>query len=463
MHMRKTAVGKGLARFEAAFSDRIDGWLAPLGERWNELQIRLYSGLSEEPERSKKAQPRATLDPVHLSERKVVICIEGLTKVFGPELKTSLAMMDRGATKNEILESTGGVVGLKSIDLEVYEGEIFVIMGLSGCGKSTLERCLNRLVEPTRGRIIINGTEITTLDEVGLRAFRRRHIGMVFQNFGLLPHRSVVENVAFGLEVQGVTREGRLERSMNALALVGLKGYEHVRPSTLSGGMKQRVGLARALATDPEILLMDEAFSALDPLIRKNMQEELLDLQAKVHKTIVFVTHDLDEALRMGDRIAIMRDGVIVQVGTPEEILSKPADDYVAKFLDGVDRSKVMTCENVMKAPELIIPPKTGPRTALKMLEDIGQTTGFVVDRDRGFIGMVRADDLLKAVPGERTVGSMVSLVRSVTPSTLVEDLIPILVETDHPIPVLNEANRLMGVIYPASVMGRIRMGEVEA
>lgn len=463
MHMRKTAVGKGLARFETALSGRIDGWLAPMGAWWNELQMSLYSRLSEDPEDAIMAQPPVTLDSSRLPERKAVIRLEGLTKVFGPELKTSLVMLDRGASKNEILESTGGVVGLRCVDLEVYEGEIFVIMGLSGCGKSTLERCLNRLVEPTRGRVIVNGTDITALDEARLRAFRRRHMGMVFQNFGLLPHRSVKDNVALGLEVQGVAREERLERSMSALALVGLKGYENVRPSSLSGGMKQRVGLARALATNPEILLMDEAFSALDPLIRKNMQEELLDLQTKVRKTIIFVTHDLDEALRLGDRIAIMRDGTIVQVGTPEEILSRPADNYVAKFLDGVDRSKLMTCENVMKAPELVIPLKTGLRTALKMLEDIGQTTGFVVDRDKGFMGMVRADDLLKAISKEGTVSNVVSSVRSVAPSTMVEELITILVETDHPIPVLSETNRLVGVIYPASVMDLIRTGGVEA
>ena len=337
-------------------------------------------------------------------------------------------------------------------------------MGLSGSGKSTLLRCLNRLIEATEGSIIVNGIDIRKLDDKDLLNFRRTQIGMVFQNFGLLPHRSVIDNVAYGLEVRGMPLEERRAKAQEMLELVGLKGYESALPSALSGGMKQRVGLARALATDPAILLMDEAFSALDPIIRRSMQDELIELHDKLRKTVVFVSHDLDEALRLGDRIAIMRDGQVVQVGTPEEILSNPADEYVASFLNGIDRSKVLTCESLMKRPELVIPLKMGPRTALKMLDDSDQVIGMVVDKDRRFVGLVKAEDILRALERSAPLSEAVNdSIRTVTPDTKVEDLIAILVETDYPIPVLNDAGVLIGVIYPGSVMDKIRPDEFVA
>lgn len=457
MSSKYGSIKDALDRLETGLSDHLDDLFMPARKWVRELQISAYSG-SADKDVERGAAPT---DP---SGRKVAISIRGLTKVFGPKPEAAVRLLESGLSKQEVLDRTGAVVGLMNVDLEIYEGEIFVIMGLSGCGKSTLQRSLNRLMEPTAGTIIVNGVDIRSLDEEGLRRFRRHHIGMVFQNFGLLPHRNILDNVAYGLEVQGIPPEERYAKARATIELVGLKGYESAVPASLSGGMKQRVGLARALATDPAILLMDEAFSALDPLIRKNMQDELIDLHDKVGKTIVFVTHDLDEALKLGDRIAIMKDGRIAQVGTPEDILTSPADDYVSSFLDGIDRTKVLTCESLMKKPELVIPLKTGPRTALKMLDDIGQVIGFVVDRDKRFVGLVQAEDLLRSLGNNAALSEMVdTTVRTVRPETKVEELISILVETDYPIPVLNDRDMLVGIIYPGSVMDKVRPVAAEA
>lgn len=451
-----------LSRLESGLSKHLDNIFLPLRTWTREVQISFYAG---KPDETARGLPPASDESTHGEEAcRKIISISGLTKVFGPKPNTAIKLLESGSSKREVLEKTGLVVGLKDIDLDVHEGEIFVVMGLSGSGKSTLLRCLNRLVEPTQGSIVINGIDIRDLDDGDLRNFRRTQMGMVFQNFGLLPHRTILDNVAYGLEIRGTPAEDRHARAQTMIELVGLKGYESVYPSALSGGMKQRVGLARALATDPAILLMDEAFSALDPLIRRNMQDELIELHDKLQKTIVFVTHDLDEALRLGDRIAIMKDGEVVQVGTPEEILSNPSNEYVASFLNGIDRSKVMTCESLMKRPEMVINQKTGPRTALKMLDDSDQVIGFVVDKDRRFTGLVKAESLLKALEtGTPLTAAVSTSVRTVRPDTKVEELIAILVETDYPIPVLNDDGVLMGVIYPGSVMDKVRPDEVTA
>ena len=420
-----------LSRLEGSLSKHLDNIFLPLRTWTREVQISSCAG---KPDETARGPPPASDESTHGEEAgRKIISISGLTKVFGPKPITAIKMLENGSSKKEVLEQTGMVVGLKNIALDVHEGEIFVVMGLSGSGKSTLLRCLNRLVEPTQGSIVINGTDIRDLDDKGLRKFRRTQMGMVFQNFGLLPHRTILDNVAYGLEVRGARAEERHARAQSMIELVGLKGYESAYPSALSGGMKQRVGLARALATDPAILLMDEAFSALDPLIRRSMQDELIDLHDKLQKTIVFVTHDLDEALRLGDRIAIMRDGEVVQVGTPEEILSNPSNEYVASFLNGIDRSKVMTCESLM-------------------------------NRDRRFTGLVKAEGLLKALEAAKPLAAAVNTsVRTVKPDTKVEELIAILVETDYPIPVLNDDSILMGVIYPGSVMDKVRPDDVTA
>ncbi len=291
---------------------------------------------------------------MNLDEKPIKIKVENVSKVFGKQTKKAIQMLSSGKNKKEILKATGSTVGVNQANFDVYDGEIFVIMGLSGSGKSTLVRLLNRLIEPTAGNIYIDGDMITNMSKDQLREVRRKKISMVFQKFALFPHRTILENTEYGLELQGVDKKEREQKALDSLKLVGLEGFEHQFPDQLSGGMQQRVGLARALTNDPDILLMDEAFSALDPLIRKDMQDELLDLHDSVGKTIIFITHDLDEALRIGDRIVLMKDGNIVQIGTPEEILMSPSNEYVEKFVEDVDLSKVLTAGHIMKRAETV-------------------------------------------------------------------------------------------------------------
>lgn len=274
--------------------------------------------------------------------------IKHLTKIFGKRPKAAMKMVKQNKSKNEIVEKTGSTVGVYDINMSIEEGEIFVIMGLSGSGKSTLIRLLNRLIEPTAGQLFIDGQEITKLNKKQMIEIRRKKMSMVFQNFALFPHRTLLENTEYGLEIQGVGKEERRKRAEQALENAKLLSFKDQYPHQLSGVMQQRVGLARALTNDPDILLMDEAFSALDPLVRGEMQDELLDLQANVEKTIIFITHDLNEALRIGDHIAIMKDGRLQQIGTGEEILTNPANDYVKTFVGDVDRSKVLTADSIM-------------------------------------------------------------------------------------------------------------------
>ena len=294
--------------------------------------------------------------------------VEHLTKIFGKKQQQALAMIQENRDKNEIVAQTGATVGVYDASFEVEEGEIFVIMGLSGSGKSTMIRLLNRLIDPTSGEIYIDGKNIAQMDKEALREVRRHKINMVFQNFGLFPHRTILENTEYGLEVRGVPKVERQALAEQALENSGLLTFKDQYPNQLSGGMQQRVGLARALANDPEILLMDEAFSALDPLIRREMQDELLDLQSNVQKTIIFITHDLNEALRIGDRIALMKDGQIMQIGTGEEILTHPANQYVRDFVEDVDRSKVLTAQNIMVPALTTNIEVDGPNVALNRM-----------------------------------------------------------------------------------------------
>ena len=292
------------------------------------------------------------------------IVVKDATKIFGKSSGRAIQLLKDGKSKSEILKATGATVGVKQVSFDVNEGEIFVIMGLSGSGKSTLVRMLNRLIDPTMGKILLDGKDIVQMNKEQLRDVRRKKIGMVFQNFALFPHKTIVENTEYGLEIQGVSKKERNEKAIESLRLVGLAGYEEQYPKQLSGGMQQRVGLARALANNPDILLMDEAFSALDPLIRKDMQNELLQLHHDMQKTIIFITHDLDEALRIGDRIALMKDGEIVQIGSPEEILMSPSNEYVERFVEDVDLSKVLTAGHIMKKADTVKVDR-GPRVAL--------------------------------------------------------------------------------------------------
>lgn len=323
------------------------------------------------------------------------IVVKNLFKVFGKHPDRALKALKQGKSKDDILKETRLVVGVQDASFTVYKKEIFVLMGLSGSGKSTLERLLNRLHEPTSGEIIIDGIDITRLNKKELRDFRRKHFcGMVFQNFAILPHRTVLGNVEFGLELQGVDKETRHKRAMEMIQQVGLEGNEESYPDQLSGGMQQRVGLARGLAVDADIILMDEAFSALDPLIRRQMQDELLQLQNKLQKTIVFVTHDLDEAFRLGDRIAIMKDGKIVQVGTAEQIISKPADDYVKAFVEDMDRSAVLTAGSILQPLVEQAFPNDGPRTMMRKIRQ-NKLTGLVMtDKAKTLKGYVIAREL---------------------------------------------------------------------
>src|SRR5690625_3102883 len=324
-------------------------------------------------------------------QKNIKIKVRKLSKVFGSHPKRALEMRDAGMKRPEIFEKTGQTLGLSNINFDVYEGELLVIMGLSGSGKSTLIRCLNRLIEPTEGEITVDGEHITGLGDKALLEARRRHFSMVFQNFALFPHRTVQQNAEFGLEVRGTSKEERSETARKALELVGLKGWEDSYPHQLSGGMQQRVGLARALANDAGVLLMDEAFSALDPLIRKDMQQELQELQYTTKKTTIFITHDLDEAITIGDRIILLKDGEIVQQGTPEAILTNPADEYVARFVEGVDMSRVLTANNAMRTVRATARDDDGPRTALRRMREAGIDSIYVTSRDRRLLGLVHA------------------------------------------------------------------------
>ncbi|WP_017729519.1 quaternary amine ABC transporter ATP-binding protein [Halalkalibacterium ligniniphilum] len=391
------------------------------------------------------------------------IKVEGLTKVFGKRPKRALALLAEQRSKDEILKETGMTVGVNQASFDVKNGEIFVIMGLSGSGKSTLVRLLNRLIDPTSGSVWIDGEDLARMDEKKLREVRRKKMGMVFQKFGLFPNRNVVENVEYGLEVQGIAKDKRREKAVSSLELVGLKGYEEKYPSELSGGMQQRVGLARALANDPDVLLMDEAFSALDPLIRKDMQDELLDLQQSMQKTIVFITHDLDEALRIGDRIMIMKDGAIVQVGTPEEILTKPKDHYVEKFIEDVDRSKVFTAQNVMIRPETIQIEKDGPRVALQRMKDAGLSSIFVTKRNKELVGMIHAHQVSQLIKENKD--SVASIVDENVPrvelETPLHDLLETVSTSAVPLAVVDDG-KLKGIIVRGAVLGALSGSEVD-
>ncbi len=384
------------------------------------------------------------------------IKIKDVFIIFGEEYKKARKLIDENISKAEILEKTGCTVAVNRANLEINEGEFFVIMGLSGSGKSTLLRCINRLIRPTYGEVLIDGKNITRLKDKELLEIRRKKLSMVFQHFGLLPHRSVLSNVAFGLELQGISSKKRMKKAQESIELVGLKGYEEQKVSELSGGMQQRVGLARALANNPEVLLMDEAFSALDPLIREQMQDELLVLQNKMKKTIVFITHDLDEAIKLGDRIAIMKDGEVVQIGTPEEILTNPANNYVTKFTENVDRSRVVTAGSIMiKKPVTIRADREGPEAVIRKMREKNLFVLPVIDSNHQLLGEIRLKDVMKLrKEGKKDLKSIIICnIPSVLECATVEDMLPLLPQIRQVIPVVSENNQLLGVVSPSSVI----------
>ena len=355
-------------------------------------------------------------------------------------------------------------MGVYDANFKVKAGEIFVIMGLSGSGKSTLIRMLNRLINPTSGQIYIDGKDVAKMNEEELRQVRREKINMVFQNFGLFPHKTILENTGYGLEVRGVAKEKRRQLAEAALDSANLLAFKDQYPNQLSGGMQQRVGLARALANDPDILLMDEAFSALDPLIRRDMQDELLNLQEEKQRTIIFITHDLNEALRIGDRIAIMNDGQILQIGTGEEILTNPQNDFIKEFVEDVDRSKVLTAQNIMTAPFTTNIENDGPNVALSRMRVEEVSMLLAVDKRRQLKGSLTAEAALKARKEKLPLTEVIDKnVKTVSPDTLITDIFDLIYDSPTPLAVVNENGRLLGVIIKGRVLEALAVNSSEA
>jgi len=386
-------------------------------------------------------------------ETPAKIEVKDLFKIFGPHPKKARQLLEQGLEKDEIFDKTETTIGVQKASFSIREGEVFVIMGLSGSGKSTMVRMLNRLIEPTSGQVLIDGEDLTAMSDSELVAVRRKKMSMVFQSFALMPHMTVLENAAFGLELDGVEKKVREERALKALAQVGLESNANSMPGELSGGMQQRVGLARGLAVDPDILLMDEAFSALDPLIRTEMQDELLKLQAKAKRTIVFISHDLDEAMRIGDRIAIMEGGRVVQVDTPEDILQNPADDYVRAFFRGVDPTNILTAGDIASDTQVTIPITDGknPRAALQRLIKNDRDYGYVIDSERRFKGVVSSEGLRELLEQEEIPklipNAYLEDVATGRAGDSMQDILPEVASHAWPLPILDDDGKYLGAI----------------
>ena len=388
--------------------------------------------------------------------------MENCSKVFGRRAQQALEMRRSGKSKAEVERATGATIGVYDANIDVQQSEIFVIIGLSGSGKSTLLRLINRLIDPTEGEIYLDGDHISRMPTKQLREIRRRKVGMVFQHFGLLPNRTVVDNVTFGLEVQGASSSERKKAGEETLEMVGLHGQGNKMTAELSGGMQQRVGLARALATKQQILLMDEPFSALDPLIKRDMQNLFLEIQGEVQRTVVFVTHDLDEALRLGHRVAIMKDGEIVQLGTPENILREPATEYVERFVEDVDYTKVRTAESVMIRAKEVAYPNEGPTVVLRRMRQAGLSHMFVVDDERRLQGLVEAEEVSRLA--ERDERELKAAIDTEAPrikrDTWLREVLPLFVEHDDvPVAVCAEDGHLEGVVVRGSLIAGLTTG----
>lgn len=400
-----------------------------------------------------------------LNSHSTQIEVRNLWKVFGKRPMDALQDEYASASRAEIQEELGLVVALRDVSFKVEKGQIFVIMGLSGSGKSTLVRCLIRLIESTQGEVLFDNEDVLQYSPEQLIQFRRQKIAMVFQHYGLLPHRRVLDNVAYGLEIRGVDKEERYEAALEAIETVGLKGWEDYVPSEMSGGMQQRVGLARALAAKSEVLLMDEPFSGLDPLIRREMQDELISLQSSIQKTIVFITHDLNEALKIGDRIAIMRDGEIVQEGSPEEIVTLPADDYVTSFIQDVSRAKVIQAHAIMQEPDDVLNDWQGPRAALHAMRTGDTDVLMVLDRGRVLKGILTEDEAAKLARQKVESLREVELgeVLTTSPDAYIEELIPLAASTEHPIAVIDDDGRLLGEVHRGALLTGLADESTEA
>ena len=396
------------------------------------------------------------------------IQVKNLFKIFGPDPKRALKRIEQGKTKEEIQAETGLTVGVQNANFEVSSGEIFVVMGLSGSGKSTIVRMLNRLIEPTAGQVFVDGQNVTAMNNDELVKFRLHNMSMVFQSFALMPHLTVLENASFGLKLARMDKEKRRKRALEALEQVGLAGWEDSYPNQLSGGMQQRVGLARGLAVDPDIILMDEAFSALDPLIRNEMQDELLKLQKEDQRTIVFISHDLDEALRIGDRIAIMEGGRVVQVGSPEEILQNPADDYVRAFFRGVDPTNVISSGDIVRDthPTLVVTKEGSLRTAHELLSSSERDYLYILDAKHRFIGVVSSDslrDALESGKADRPLSqAFIEEARPVNVNDSMQDILPEVASRSWPIPVVNDDKVYKGVVSKNRFLRTLHRAETE-
>ncbi|WP_313893154.1 glycine betaine/L-proline ABC transporter ATP-binding protein [Psychrobacillus sp.] len=387
----------------------------------------------------------------------VKLKIENVSKIFGARPKKVIPMIENGVSKEEILAKTGHTVGVYNASMEILEGETFVIMGLSGSGKSTLIRCLNLLNRPTSGAIYVDGENVVGYNKTQLKYYRQKKIAMVFQHFGLFSHRTVLENIEYGLEVRGMSKSERQQIAQKHLETVGLKGYEHQYPDELSGGMRQRVGIARALANDPDILLMDEPFSALDPLIRREMQLELLDIQTRLQKTIIFITHDVNEAFKIGDRVAVMKDGKVEQIGTPEEILDQPASNYISEFIRDIDRSKILQAEHIMTKPYGLVSLKDGLNVATQVMRENGISSAFVTDRKRQLQGIVTIDQAIEGIKQKKTLLEVMSTdVKTVSPDEYVQDIIQYVLDSKYPLVVVDEDKTIKGIILRVHVLASL-------
>lgn len=392
---------------------------------------------------------------------KPQIKLEHVSKIFGPKPKSIIPLIQEGKSKEEILEETGHTVGVYDASLEIKKGEVFVVMGLSGSGKSTLIRCFNFLNVPTDGAVYIDGEDLMQCSKDRLKRIRQEKIAMVFQHFGLFDHRTVLANVEYGLEIRKMSKLERRDIAMKYIELVGLKGYEHQYPSQLSGGMQQRVGLARALTNDPDILLMDEPFSALDPLIRREMQLELIKLQKQLQKTIVFITHDVNEAFKIGDRIAVMKDGHVVQIGTPEEIIDEPANDYIVDFTQDIDRSKVLQAKHILTETKMTANMNDPVSSAIQKMDRHSISSIFVVNDMEQVEGIITIDDAVKAAKRKESMEHIIKRnIEVVHEEEYVSDIIPKTLDTKYPLAVVNDAKKLQGIVLKVHVLSGLISSE---
>lgn len=388
---------------------------------------------------------------------EVILSAEHVTKIYGLNRPAAEKLMKKGGSKEEVYKKTGATVALWDVNFEVKKGEVFVIMGLSGSGKSTIIRCFNRLLTPTAGSICYRGCDIGKMDNRELLDLRRSKISMVFQHFGLFTHRSVLNNVAYGLEVRNLPKAEREETAMRIIEMVGLSGWENKPIASLSGGMKQRVGIARALTSNPDVLLMDEPFSALDPLVRRDMQFELLSIQQKLEKTILFITHDVDEAFKLGDRVAIMRDAKIVQIDTPDRISTEPADSYVRDFVQDADRTRILTASHVMRNPACLIRAWTDPSAAIMEMQRTQWNSAFVVDNRMHLIGILSIDCAMKAKQSGQAISEMIDReVLTMKQDTLLSDILPLSAQTTYPIAVVDDGGMLKGIVSKSDIIASL-------